>query len=357
MSFSKKINKIRKRAMRKLTRWIGSGYALNQRNLSAIKVRRILVVRPNHRLGNLLLITPLLQEILRTFPDIEIDLLVTGSVAPTLFRSYKIRDVIELPKIPFKKLPSYLKGWFRATTRQYDIVFNAVPGSSSGRLVTALSRGKAKWHGDLGEETKRRYPDHVHDAKNPIYGFRTLMQAMGIDRSAEPIPSLNLRLKDDELEEGKSIVKKVTGSQKPAICIFTFATGEKCYAPEWWEPFYERLKKEYPAFNIMEMLPVENVSQISFKAPSFYSKDVREIASVIANTDVFIGADSGMMHLACSSGTPTVGLFKVTNPEVFGPYGNGSVAVDTRTKSIDEIIAVVNKILENRRTEKASTNR
>jgi ADP-heptose:LPS heptosyltransferase len=37
----------------------------------------------------------------------------------------------------------------------------------------------------------------------------------------------------------------------------------------------------------------------------FYSKDIREIGAVIANTEIFIGADSGIMHLASASLTPT----------------------------------------------------
>jgi predicted Rossmann-fold nucleotide-binding protein len=57
------------------------------------------------------------------------------------------------------------------------------------------------------------------------------------------------------------------------------------------------------------VLPVENVSQIGFKAPTFYSKDVREIGALMANTEVFIGGDSGIMHLASASKVSTVGLF------------------------------------------------
>ena len=38
----------------------------------------------------------------------------------------------------------------------------------------------------------------------------------------------------------------------------------------------------------IEVLPVQNVSQLHYAIPSFYSKDVREIGSLIANTDLFI---------------------------------------------------------------------
>jgi hypothetical protein len=55
--------------------------------------------------------------------------------------------------------------------------------------------------------------------------------------------------------------------------------------------FYALLQR-ISDYNIIEILPVENVSQIAFKSPVFYSKDIREIGAVIANTEIFIGADN-----------------------------------------------------------------
>jgi hypothetical protein len=69
------------------------------------------------------------------------------------------------------------------------------------------------------------------------------------------------------------------------------------------------IKSRVSNYNIIEVLPVENVSQMGFKAPTFYSKDVREIGALMANTEVFIGGDSGIMHLASASKVSTVGLF------------------------------------------------
>ena len=90
------------------------------------------------------------------------------------------------------------------------------------------------------------------------------------------------------------------------------------------------------------------MSQLSYSISSFYSKDIREIASIIANSVLFIGADSGMMHLAASSSTPTVGLFKVTEIGNYAPYGNGSMGIDTNQVSMDDIIESVDKILSNK---------
>ena len=66
---------------------------------------------------------------------------------------------------------------------------------------------------------------------------------------------------------------------------------------------------------------------------------------MIANTDLFIGADSGVMHLASSSLTPTIGLFSVTDTEKYKPYNEGSVAVKTNEVEIDELIVLVKNAL------------
>jgi hypothetical protein len=62
-----------------------------------VPVARILVIRPNHRLGNQLLLTPLLQEIEKLYPAAKVSLLVKGSAAPAIFKSYKLDNVFQLP--------------------------------------------------------------------------------------------------------------------------------------------------------------------------------------------------------------------------------------------------------------------
>ena len=73
-------------------------------------------------------------------------------------------------------------------------------------------------------------------------------------------------------------------------------------------------------------------------AKTYYSRDIREIASVISNVKIFIGADSGMMHLANSSNATTIGLFNITEPEFYGVYGKKNININTNDKDIDYII-------------------
>jgi heptosyltransferase III len=95
----------------------------------------------------------------------------------------------------------------------------------------------------------------------------------------------------------------------------------------------------------VEILPAENVSQINFKAPSFYSMDVREMGAVLNNMAVFIGADSGIVHLAEASKVPTVGLFSVTDKNIYTPYREKSIGINTNETSMESMIAIIKKIL------------
>jgi len=61
------------------------------------------------------------------------------------------------------------------------------------------------------------------------------------------------------------------------------------------------------------------------------------------NTKVFIGADSGMMHLAHASNVTTIGLFSVTEPEFYGVYGGNNISIDTNKNDTDYILSTILK--------------
>lgn len=334
--------------MHSVTKNIGNSHVDRNIDLTdKVEITSVLICRPNHRLGNQLLITPLLQEVIATFPHCKIDLFVKGNLGPTLFRNYEnINHIIQLPKKPFKHLIKYIQGWISIKKNHYDIVINVVKNSSSGRLSAQFANSKYKFFGD-DDDTQLKYKDHEHVAKRPVYNFRNYLTKLGFPKNDKQIASLHLKLTAFEIAEGQKILKKLVNNEKETICLYTYATGEKCYSESWWTKFYERLKTEYQNHNIIEVLPIENISKISFKAPTFYSKDIRQIGSFIANTEVFISADSGIMHLASSVQTPTVGLFSVTDAETYRPYNNNSVGINTNNCDTDECIKILNGILNN----------
>lgn len=329
---------------RKLTRFFSRLFLVSDisevvydKNINQVK--KVLICRPNHRLGNNLLLTPLVNEITIIFPNSEIHLFTKGDISDIIFENYKdVVKLIKLPRKPFTNLIEYLTCWLSILDDNYDIVINSNNQSSSGILATKLSKSKYKFYNILNDKLTH-LEDYKHHAKNPIYNLRYQFKNQ-LDRVNKTIPKLDLKLRDYEIINGGKLLKSMFRDQKPIISIFTFATAEKCLSKNWWSDLYSKLKN-FENYNILEILPAENLSQIDFVSKSYYSRDIREIASVMSNVKIFIGADSGMMHLAHASKTKTIGLFNVTKPEYYGVYGNGNISVDINNTSITKLINLI----------------
>ena len=345
-----KVNEFRRIITNSLTNSLGKPLS-SISDLKRIKdtstIKKILIIRPNHRLGNMLLITPLVQEVQEIFPNASISFFVKGGLSPILFQNYRnIDQYYILPKKHFKELFTYIKSWFLLFSRKHDLIINVIKTSSSGKLATKFSKSKYKFFGNEFDNLIEFSAEQSHFAKLPVYKFRNYIHTSPEKIYGEPIKEIDIKINEEELAKGKSLVTQIIPNpSQETIAIFTFATGDKCYSEDWWIDFYEKLILNFPDYNIIEVLPVENVSQIKFKAPTFYSKDIREIASFISNTKIFIGADSGMMHLACATKTNVIGLFSVTPKEKYGPFGINKTGINTNEISKDEIIESVKNIL------------
>ncbi|MFW6412993.1 MAG: glycosyltransferase family 9 protein, partial [Oceanicaulis sp.] len=55
--------------------------------------------------------------------------------------------------------------------------------------------------------------------------------------------------------------------------------------------------------------------------------DLLEAAACLARARLFVGNDSGLMHMAAAVGAPTLGLFGPTDERVYGPWGPRARAI------------------------------
>lgn len=66
--------------------------------------------------------------------------------------------------------------------------------------------------------------------------------------------------------------------------------------------------------------------------------DLLTVAACLQRCGMYIGNDSGLMHLAATSGTPTLGLFGPSRPERYAPWGDHAAWVRTK-KSLEEMVS------------------
>ncbi len=62
-----------------------------------------------------------------------------------------------------------------------------------------------------------------------------------------------------------------------------------------------------------------------------------EAAAALARAALFVGNDSGLMHIAAAAGTPTIGLFGPTPADEYAPAGPTALAVRSPTARMEDI--------------------
>ena len=311
-------------------------------------IHRVLICRPNHRLGNAVLISPLLAEVEALYPGAEIDLVSGGEAARMLFANrFQVRQVFCLPRKIARHVWQTIALLLQLRRDPYDLAIDACPGSQSGRLLLGVVRARFK----LGFPDPQANPDSLwhslswpdHLAHRSVFLLRTAY-AEKVDR---PCEMLNLRLADDERQQaGKALGAVLGGMQQPAagrpvVGIFANATGAKRYGGTWWKEFVDALLVSQPNVLIVDVVAEHGQTQLGGEFASYYTRDLRRLASMIANMDGFISADCGVMHLAVASGTPTIGLFSVTSSSKYRPYGRSNTAIDTGSMSAAQVAGMV----------------
>ena len=72
-------------------------------------------------------------------------------------------------------------------------------------------------------------------------------------------------------------------------------------------------------------------------------KDVEALAQVLARASLYIGNDSGVSHLSGALGTPTIVLFKTTDPEVWGVLGRRVINIQSGNR--DSALGKIQELL------------
>ncbi|WP_049621317.1 glycosyltransferase family 9 protein [Frateuria defendens] len=306
-------------------------------------IHRILVLRPNHRLGNTLLLTPLLVELGRRFPGAEIDVLTACEAADKVFAGFRqIRRIYQLTSRPGHH-PLHALAIFLAMRRHhYDLCIDSARGSRSGRLLLRWSGARYLLGLPHGERERREVGEGWRRAlaKAPVHfaltGVHALRTALGVPAEGEPYPVLRLHLDAAEREAGRTLLADLLGpaaAGRRIVALFPNATGKKRLSEAWWLGLIEALAARRPDLLFVEMIAGHGHSQLGARFPSYYSGDIRKLAAVLSQCAAHLSGDCGVMHLASAAGVPTLGLFVKGNLERYRPYGphDAALAVAERT--------------------------
>lgn len=318
-------------------------------------IDQILICRFQHRLGDSIALTPLLEELATVFPGAKVDIITAYPAAQAVYGSFgNIRSTFLLPAHVPGHLLRTVHALHSMRRRHYDLAIDPDLRSQSSRLL-ALNAHADRRLGFVSPHKSGTLSHGVaaagapsHRATTACYLVRT---ALGEDPMRRAYPAPRLGLGEGERAQGRSTLAHILGIEgapAPVRCIGLFANGTRgrSLGGDWWQRFLAAFEPQTTAYRLIEILPAPRRSPLQGRYPGFHCADVRKLAAVIASLSLYISADCGLMHLAWAAGAPTVGLFNVTEPGVWGPWGEHNRALDVRGTTPELIALDVAKVLD-----------
>jgi len=277
---------------------------------------RILFVTSN-RLGDAVLSTGLLDHLLRAHPNARFTI-GCGPVAEGVFTRMPNRDrTIVLDKQPYRL--HWLGLWLATVPRIWDLVVD-IRGSAFAWLVPTRRRA-----------VMRRTPGHKTAQLAAILGLHpppmpvvwTLPQDH--HRAAALLPANRAVI---ALAPGANWPSKIWPAERFAAMFHLLADGPLpgATAAVFGGPAEADRAIAEP---LLRTLPnaIDLTARLS----------VPEAAACLSRAALFVGNDSGLMHLAAAAGAPTLGLFGPTDPTEYAPSGRWAAATAAPSANIADL--------------------
>jgi len=277
---------------------------------------RILFITSN-RIGDAVLSTGLLDHLLHAYPTARFTV-VCGPVAEGLFTHMPRRDTtIVMTKRRYGL--HWLPLWWHAVRRRWDLVVD-IRASAMAYLVPTWRRAVMR---------KSR-------------GHKTVQLARLLRLNPAPLPVVWT----SQADIGRAAQLLPPGGPVIALGPTANWTG-KVWPPENFAALAHTLRAEiFPGARIAVFagpgpfeagLAAPLLAEIPDAIDLTGKLTLSEAAACLARCALFVGNDSGLMHLAAAAGTPTLGLFGPTPAAEYGPAGRSTAPVVSPTASMADL--------------------
>ncbi|HLY46007.1 MAG TPA: glycosyltransferase family 9 protein [Stellaceae bacterium] len=273
---------------------------------------RILFVTAT-RIGDAVLSTGLLSHVVGRYPGARLSI-AAGPVAAPLFEAVPGLERLLVMRKQRAAL-HWLALYARTVRHRWDLVVD-LRGSALAWLLRAGER-RVMAKGDASEHRVRQLARlfALDPPPNPVLWTlpRHERSAAALLPPGPPVlaigPAANWRGKEWRAERFAELARRLTatGGLLPGARIAVMAAA------------HERAQ----AAPLLAALPPARLIDLVGKT------DLLTAAAVLRRCALFIGNDTGLMHIAAASGAPTLGLFGPSPTEQYAPWGRRTAVVCT----------------------------
>jgi lipopolysaccharide heptosyltransferase I len=303
--------------------------------------RRILIVKPSS-LGDIVHTLPLAHAIKRSFPGCSIGWIVQQAFAPLLTADAAIDRIypIQIPStsepqagrfawlMAFQATLQTLKNLRRQLRQEpYNLVLDLHASFRSGLLGRCNPGGlrigfrDAKELNTLFQDQLVAVPAEVQhaQAKNLLF-----CQQLGICAAEE---DFHLCCREEDRQAAQVFLQEQDVADKKVIYANPAARWQSKFWPvEHWAELADHFAEQGMALifggSKEDAAYIAKIAQLMKRQPLIAagSLNLAQSAALISQSALYVGLDSGPMHIAALAGVPVAALFGPTHPERVGPW-------------------------------------
>ncbi|EKD49937.1 MAG: hypothetical protein ACD_63C00008G0003 [uncultured bacterium] len=325
--------------------------------------KKILVIKRD-ALGDVITVTPFLEVLRKNFPTAHIVYVIGNWSKAVLENNPNVDEIIVVnseeweTKSFLKKIGARSRLIKQTKPKKFDTVFilqGPAPFNFWEKFAKKIGAKNRIGFKKYGKETSftqsvelPKYKDHLFKIlkKNRIEHYLDLLKASGIKDISNSGPKLFIKKEDKEKAEDFFEKNNLKNKKVAALAAGgAINPGMKQLSKRWpIERYVKLIDKLCNNFGFQTLLlmggpsdkEVNTELQKRTKCNTTDSTGLFSIhgsQSLIERSSLFIGNDSGALHIASTTNTPIIALFGPTNPVVDGPAKlNGGKVLFHKTK-------------------------
>ncbi|MFA5976172.1 MAG: glycosyltransferase family 9 protein [Elusimicrobiota bacterium] len=307
-------------------------------------IRKVLLIRPNQGLGDLLLATPVLRALKHLQPEPELHFLSEAYNVLSVLTNTRITRHWVWDKKGMRsswRLVSFLRGIRRERFDLAIILTSNIPSFTTflfarmtGATVLACSTepfyGGANWSRTLAHVEIPLPPEDSPEAAK----FMAIVKPLGVSVDYTPEFNVSPEAVQRAAERWRQWVFPA-GNRKVGL----FFGGnpdrpDRLWPAETWGRLAAYVEAE-PTFSLVAIVPPESLRSgtralergvfdqarpyLKRSPPQFSDPDLEAVAAFLKGLDLFVCVDGGLFHVAVAAGVRTLGLMFITDPARWVP--------------------------------------
>lgn len=284
-------------------------------------------------IGETVLTLPVVDALRKEFPKAEIVVLATSRNKDVFFKNKDLSKVVSIKLNPLSIINFIFKN-----IKKYDLVIDLEEYLNISSIISFFVGKKTIGYSHNSRAKLYTLKVKYNDKQHAVQTFLDLIREFSIAYNIDRLPKLNFSKNDKSIVD-KFLKKNGIRSKEFVVCVAPGA-AESAKARMWPYERYAELCDEIITKYNAKIVFVGNLNEYEIISKIQNNMDnkgrtvnaagkmtLNQLFCLIGSSELFIGNDSGPMHIAAAQEVKTLGLFGPNLPIRFGPYGKGNIGL------------------------------